>query len=574
MNNEDQHSPTSSEPIETPASCQSVLDAALNLSVDVPSENTLGWTGRIRAWIKNAWDDSPGWVTSVVVHGVLLILLGTATLSPLPNPVTAFLEIAFTGGDEILVLDSAPLVEIEAPAPALSTDHSRAFLDSLVGTMEPAAGETVQISDSFLPANTDRVVLEGNQSGNKTLAPNRVDGQSGDEQEIGFSLTSQPDALHYTLDPMDKQDAVVARFIEYDLGELEGEEGDSALSAFNELGKASVPSLVRGLNAAGRISASCPVLVIRRKLETVLHETDDSETWEYAMQHVGEGLTDDAAHYGAIVQLRDQLQARYYKTRIAEAIERGDVAEKELSQALNHPSATVRAAALQALREQSADPIASAMIPQLSALTEDHAVRKEAEATLVQVVGRRMLECVEERRLDKAADLLRSQESPAARWAALRVIETDCRVSEAERWRLAPTVAGLVDDEEPKVHEEADRVLRSIMDERVGRLVRYRKRQQLQMLLDHDLPRMRLAALRAIKFKSLSSEDESVVRSVIQLLSDSDPEIGKQAETVLRGLPCCGKKPLAADLAATGAGSDAAVLWTKWWDRRVVRERE
>ncbi|MEK6233654.1 MAG: hypothetical protein N2C14_02995, partial [Planctomycetales bacterium] len=38
------------------------------------------WSGRgIRPWILERWRESPAWVTSIVIHAVLMILLGTAT---------------------------------------------------------------------------------------------------------------------------------------------------------------------------------------------------------------------------------------------------------------------------------------------------------------------------------------------------------------------------------------------------------------------------------------------------------------------------------------------------------------
>ncbi len=83
------------------------------------------------------------------------------------------------------------------------------------------------------------------------------------------------------------KDAIVNQFIEYDLGRLRGAEAARALHEFESLRSDSIPSLVRGLNRAARITGTCPVMVLSQKLEQLLRETDDPAMVRYAFENLG-----------------------------------------------------------------------------------------------------------------------------------------------------------------------------------------------------------------------------------------------------------------------------------------------
>src|SRR5262249_16117795 len=63
---------------------------------------------------------------------------------------------------------------------------------------------------------------------------------------------------------------VVDDFILYDIGRLRGQLGQLALTRFNQLGPDSLPALVRGINLAAGLEASCPIVVLRRKFQDML----------------------------------------------------------------------------------------------------------------------------------------------------------------------------------------------------------------------------------------------------------------------------------------------------------------
>jgi hypothetical protein len=103
-------------------------------------------------------------------------------------------------------------------------------------------------------------------------------------------------------------DDVVDRFIQFDIGKLQGEEGTKARDDFQRLGTDALPSLVRGLNRSASIHASCPVMVITSKIESLLRENPDPELLKYAIDHIGRGVPSSAPHYRRLRTLLAQLR--------------------------------------------------------------------------------------------------------------------------------------------------------------------------------------------------------------------------------------------------------------------------
>src|SRR5260370_19594855 len=68
----------------------------------------------------------------------------------------------------------------------------------------------------------------------------------------------------------EKIDDTIDRFIQYDMGQLRGEEGKKALKEFRELGPEAIPGMIRGLNRAAQIDSSCPAVTIPKKLAVML----------------------------------------------------------------------------------------------------------------------------------------------------------------------------------------------------------------------------------------------------------------------------------------------------------------
>ena len=104
-----------------------------------------------------------------------------------------------------------------------------------------------------------------------------------------------------------QHDEIVDRFIQYDVGQLRGAAGIKARKEFQALGTDALPALVRGLNRSADIHATCPVGVIASKLLQTLRIADSPAMTKYAIDNIGQGVSESAPHYRRIVSLRDRF---------------------------------------------------------------------------------------------------------------------------------------------------------------------------------------------------------------------------------------------------------------------------
>lgn len=98
-------------------------------------------------------------------------------------------------------------------------------------------------------------------------------------------------------------DGVIDRFIQFDTGRLAGAEGKKAVADFQKLGPEAIPALIRGLNRAAKIEASCPAVTIARKLAGLLKSSQDVELLEFARENIGAGVT-ESRHKAVLNDLR------------------------------------------------------------------------------------------------------------------------------------------------------------------------------------------------------------------------------------------------------------------------------
>ncbi|MBI2807750.1 MAG: HEAT repeat domain-containing protein [Planctomycetes bacterium] len=86
-------------------------------------------------------------------------------------------------------------------------------------------------------------------------------------------------------------DAVIEKFIQYDIGKLKGPAGKKALDDFNRLGPEATFNLINGLNRAANMESSCPAVIIARKLAGTLGRTSDLKLLEFARENIGADVT-------------------------------------------------------------------------------------------------------------------------------------------------------------------------------------------------------------------------------------------------------------------------------------------
>lgn len=84
-----------------------------------------------------------------------------------------------------------------------------------------------------------------------------------------------------------RYDRIVNEFIQYDVGQLRGEQGRAANARFQALKNPhAIPALVRGAISASRIRASCPIIMISNKLGGLLRSTNDPRLLQHAMDYL------------------------------------------------------------------------------------------------------------------------------------------------------------------------------------------------------------------------------------------------------------------------------------------------
>jgi hypothetical protein len=101
----------------------------------------------------------------------------------------------------------------------------------------------------------------------------------------------------------EKIDNTIDRFIQYDMGQLRGEEGKKALQEFRQLGPEAIPGIIRGLNRAAKIESSCPAVTIAKKLAVMLRASNDPDLLDFARENIGAGIT-QSRHMAVIKDLR------------------------------------------------------------------------------------------------------------------------------------------------------------------------------------------------------------------------------------------------------------------------------
>jgi hypothetical protein len=114
-------------------------------------------------------------------------------------------------------------------------------------------------------------------------------------------LLTEKEMAHY--------EAIIDRFIQYDIGKLPKPEGKKALDDFNRLPSESIFALVDGFNRAANFEHSCPAVIIGRKIEKILLASEDFALLSYAKDNIGLGVK-ARRHQGTVQTLQVTCIAR------------------------------------------------------------------------------------------------------------------------------------------------------------------------------------------------------------------------------------------------------------------------
>jgi hypothetical protein len=213
-------------------------------------------------------------------------------------------------------------------------------------------------------------------------------------------------------------DRIIDRFIQADTGKLRGAEAKKAISDFDDLGPEAIFCLIRGLNKAAKIDASCPALKIGRKVGSILRVSSDMQLLEFARENIGAGVT--RTRHGSI--LNDLRVACMVRKRVV---------------AVNNPSGRGKKV-IKPVRKMSVAELSAAMAgerraPRLKLLMSELATRR----------GPEVIKLVKEKLKD---------ERPAVRAAAVQAVA-------GQHKRLGGEVIQMLTDPSPEVRKAAHQAL-------------------------------------------------------------------------------------------------------------------
>jgi HEAT repeat protein len=112
-----------------------------------------------------------------------------------------------------------------------------------------------------------------------------------------------------TQEEEDRLDRIVNRFIQADTGRLRGTAARKAMAELEALKAEAIPALIRGLNKAARMNATCPVLTITKKLTKMLLSSDDPVLLEFARDEIGADIG-RSKYAGTLKDLRVKIMLR------------------------------------------------------------------------------------------------------------------------------------------------------------------------------------------------------------------------------------------------------------------------
>lgn len=100
-----------------------------------------------------------------------------------------------------------------------------------------------------------------------------------------------------------RYEAIVERFIQYDIGKLPKSQGEKAKEEFMRLPPEAFFVLVEGFNRAANMEHSCPAVVIGKKIASILRSTDDVALLNFAKDTIGSGVK-ARRHMGVVKDLQ------------------------------------------------------------------------------------------------------------------------------------------------------------------------------------------------------------------------------------------------------------------------------
>jgi hypothetical protein len=115
------------------------------------------------------------------------------------------------------------------------------------------------------------------------LAPGTLPAQYAGRERHPFA----PSLPVLTQKEQQEIDRIIDKVIEVDVGKIKGAAAARANADFKALGPEAIPQLIEGLNRAAEIEASCPAVLIAKKLAQLLRSSEDEKLLDFARENIG-----------------------------------------------------------------------------------------------------------------------------------------------------------------------------------------------------------------------------------------------------------------------------------------------
>ncbi|MCI0456866.1 MAG: hypothetical protein L0Z62_07805 [Gemmataceae bacterium] len=119
-----------------------------------------------------------------------------------------------------------------------------------------------------------------------TLSPAQPPARFADRERHPFA----PSLPVLTEKEQEVIDRIIDRLIEADVGKLKGAAAAKAHADFKTLGPEAIPQLIEGLNRAAEMEASCPAVLLAKKLAVLLRSSQDEKLLDFARENIGAGV--------------------------------------------------------------------------------------------------------------------------------------------------------------------------------------------------------------------------------------------------------------------------------------------
>jgi hypothetical protein len=271
-------------------------------------------------------------------------------------------------------------------------------------------------------------------------------GQSNTEPRSRHPLA--PSLPELTAKEEAKYQDILERFIQFDTGKLTGAAGKKALEQFNQLPPEAIFILIDGFNRTANMEASCPCVLIGRKIIRILNSSEDLELLAFAKENLGTGVT-AKRHRGTVDDVKVSVIVRKgaVQRKLAVAGAGGGVKSMSLGdlvKAADTKQGDQLKAALTEIEKRRGPQVFATLA--IAAASPDKETRELGAGLLAKHVARQSEAQLKE---------LLKHERPEVKAAAAKEIGKRGR-------RLENDLMELLKDNEPSVHQAARAALKEL----------------------------------------------------------------------------------------------------------------